>query len=1346
MKKRISAYLMALCMTVTMFSGTALAEEKESATECVCTTLCTEDSVNDLCDVCKENVANCVGGGKNEEQPVDHVEEHKEDKTDNNPDEPAEDQAEVKSVVLSGNGTKEDPFLIDNAEDLKAFRDSVNENTTYENLFVKLTDNIDLENKEWTPIGNKEKKIYFKGTFNGNDKEISGLSIDTNDEYVGLFGAIEDAVIKNLTVSGSVTGINAAGIVARMNGGTVENCVNNVDVNGKNKKAGGIICLTNSNYTNNIINCTNNGDITGNNSIDGLGGIVGYGNGNTTTVDGCRNTGNIGGNEEKYAGGIIGYATGADAEVKNCENTGEITANELAGGIIGIITGGYSVKDCTNRGEVFANNTAGGIAGGDASGVVENCDNNASVIGTFAGGVCGSVGSRADVINCSGGTVQIIGGVDPLTGKEASGRLIGTVGNGHEYKSAAKITIDDNNGDDYTDIGTVGIFAPYTAWGYLIVENGTFRGVPMSGGNTGVIQLEGNSEWNDENKQLTENKVWNSSDNFKWSIGGAGCKPGKVTEPVAAIGNRKYQTLEAAVAAANDGDTIKLLNDIAISKDNKKVEYNLPDNGTLDLDGHTLDVPHMKAIFQGKNAVIEDGKFVSVNKSDYPIFIGNDTMETSITLRDITVEGGINVYAANAILENVIADASNRGYYAVWGDWNSKVTIKSGVYTAGNTGLAVSVFGGNDPDNPGHIIIEGGDFNGGLDVSKPLNDKSEYISVSGGYFTEDPSEYVVKDKTTLLSDKKGYAYMVGDKQADDPIIEKPDIAESEVDVNAELEDKLTSDQITSIKETAKSVEAYEAVVKAINNLNINSDVKEKAVEQAKTELSLPEDEEVIIYKQVFLDIEATDAKVEEVGGVEQITEVTFDITPKMQIIASTAKTADDIELDNVIGRNAVVYGNDEVLNIKEPAEITVELPDSFADEKVYIKHESDNGNYYYNATADGNVLTFVSLHGFSPFTFSLKNGSTAEITVGKNTIGYDTLEEAIDNVKDGQTIVLVKDCDEDIKVNKEISFKLDESEGELKGSIKAGSGYEMDKEKDGDITEYTFEKKSSTGHGSSFELEEKESSGDYVVRVEEGKHGEVTVSPKRADKGDTIKITVEPEDGYEIDKIKAFDEDDEEIELTEKADNKFTFKMSASDVDVEVSFKEKENKEEDKHVMPFIDVPANIWYRNAVQYVYENGIMSGTSDITFGPDMATTRGMIVTILYRMERMPKTGTANGFTDVPVGAYYEDAVAWASANNIVSGYGNGLFGPEDKVTREQMAVIIYNYHKAMGKDVSNIEGMRIYEFTDYESISDWAVTAVRYCLNSGIFNGNADGTLNPKGNVTRAELAVIINNLA
>ena len=132
---------------------------------------------------------------------------------------------------------------------------------------------------------------------------------------------------------------------------------------------------------------------------------------------------------------------------------------------------------------------------------------------------------------------------------------------------------------------------------------------------------------------------------------------------------------------------------------------------------------------------------------------------------------------------------------------------------------------------------------------------------------------------------------------------------------------------------------------------------------------------------------------------------------------------------------------------------------------------------------------------------------------------------------------------------------------------------------------------------------------------------QVTVSPKRADKGDTIKITVEPEEGYEIDKIKAFDEDDEEIKLTEKADNKFTFKMPASDVDVEVSFKEKENKEEDKHVMPFIDVPANIWYRNAVQYVYCLLYTSfGTSE-TGGAWLSSARVVRCWVKSRNERNP-----------------------------------------------------------------------------------------------------------------------------
>ena len=112
-------------------------------------------------------------------------------------------------------------------------------------------------------------------------------------------------------------------------------------------------------------------------------------------------------------------------------------------------------------------------------------------------------------------------------------------------------------------------------------------------------------------------------------------------------------------------------------------------------------------------------------------------------------------------------------------------------------------------------------------------------------------------------------------------------------------------------------------------------------------------------------------------------------------------------------------------------------------------------------------------------------------------------------------------------------------------------------------------------------------------------------------------------------------------------------------------------------VSPFGDVQSTDWYYDEVQYVYENGLMSGTSATTFSPDTTTTRGMIVTILHRLEGTPAVSTSGTFADVTAGRYYTDAVEWASANGIVGGYGNGRVGPNDPITREQMAAILYRY---------------------------------------------------------------------
>lgn len=176
--------------------------------------------------------------------------------------------------------------------------------------------------------------------------------------------------------------------------------------------------------------------------------------------------------------------------------------------------------------------------------------------------------------------------------------------------------------------------------------------------------------------------------------------------------------------------------------------------------------------------------------------------------------------------------------------------------------------------------------------------------------------------------------------------------------------------------------------------------------------------------------------------------------------------------------------------------------------------------------------------------------------------------------------------------------------------------------------------------------------------------------------------------------------------------------------------------------LPFIDVRGDDWFYDDVAYVYENGLMNGTSETTFSPYISTTRGMIVTILYRMEGRPAVFEACPFTDVKAGAYYERAIVWAAENGIVKGYGNGCFGPDDQITREQMAAILYRYAKNRGLDVSVGENTNILSYDDALDISEYAVPAMQWACGAQIIHG-ADGRLTPGEKATRAQVAAILH---
>ncbi len=171
----------------------------------------------------------------------------------------------------------------------------------------------------------------------------------------------------------------------------------------------------------------------------------------------------------------------------------------------------------------------------------------------------------------------------------------------------------------------------------------------------------------------------------------------------------------------------------------------------------------------------------------------------------------------------------------------------------------------------------------------------------------------------------------------------------------------------------------------------------------------------------------------------------------------------------------------------------------------------------------------------------------------------------------------------------------------------------------------------------------------------------------------------------------------------------------------------------------FSDVRTGDWFYEAVQFVCEQGLMNGTGGGRFSPNDATTRGMIVTILYRLEGAPAAGAAD-FADVASGAYYETPVAWAAANGIVNGYGDRRFGPNDVITREQLASILYRYAGYKGYDTA--EEKPLDGFRDAAQVSAYAGEALRWACGSGLINGMDGNRLAPQGSATRAQVAAIL----
>ena len=739
------------------------------------------------------------------------------------------------------------------------------------------------------------------------------------------------------------------------------------------------------------------------------------------------------------------------------------------------------------------------------------------------------------------------------------------------------------------------------------------------------------------------------------------------SDNAAAIDDVQYATLADAVAAANNGDTVTLLKNtvedvvipagktITLDLNGKKLTnktghtITVEQGATLTINGEgTVDnVTHQKTTIYNKGTVTLNGGTYDRSKEDgikdsntYYTLLNHGTMTVAnvtvnnkggysslfengyfnqkpetkngianpiLTIKSGNFTGGINTVKNDDDATMIIDDGTFANYAQAAFQNHNIATINGGTFD-GSTVYAIlncGVCTGNDAEHDKHqLIINDGKFSGKI---RKGNDENGVhydfgsIAIKGGYFTVDPTTYCAEGKTGVASGDKKYPFTVGD------IVNNVKVVPSGSTVSTgDMDGK--SDVVKNAMETARdaigtrntTIEGL-AAVGSIEATEIDSDEVEYETEQLKKQGVSVEGKTVTFYIRPYMGITVMDATVEN----NVITSVTYNIVPQIQKIVSTATSVQDIRF-NGDNKNAIRM-NCQVPEVTTPITLSLPLPTGFATENLKVKHEKNGKLVGYHDTtyntAD-NTITFTNDKGFSTFTvLSDARSTTIQFTDKDNHNIGSAKSYGPSNVNDALPTTA---AESGYVFN---GWKFEGIDGvyttltdELLTKLAAKSGTVS--------ATPDFSKRSSGSSGGS-------SSGKttYKVTTSAVNNGGVNASPSSAEKGATITITLSPDKGYKLDKLTVTDGSGKTVSTVKKSDTVYTFTMPASAVKVGVSYvKATETPSETK----FNDVSANDWFASAVDYVTGKGMMNGTADNTFSPKANTTRGMVVTVLYRLE--------------------------------------------------------------------------------------------------------------------------------
>lgn len=632
-----------------------------------------------------------------------------------------------------------------------------------------------------------------------------------------------------------------------------------------------------------------------------------------------------------------------------------------------------------------------------------------------------------------------------------------------------------------------------------------------------------------------------------------------------------------------------------------------------------------------------------------------------------------------------------------------KVEQESKVTISGNAKLSTTTSGRNAYDVLS--LPQVGVTNPASGCNNPDFVGEVATAISGGYFTSDPSDYLAGNYYAVASDKDGYAYMVTDQKPQEaPVI-------------------VTENVNATVDETAMSETDREAVSNVINNASVSGvadaltdAAKNNIVKDANISSDVLADPKKTVVIEIGVNVTATSAKL---SGDDAT--VTYQVTPVATVKVKGEEGNQEVSVPNVPNS----YLNGRKFTVRLPLPEGLEKPQE-------VMHIADNGvreRFTGDELTIGSNWVEVSISHFSELIVNAKKTVAAKI----GNTEYGTLQEAVNAAASGATITLQQDCDEPITITGK-SVTIDRNTHQYDSTkITLGSRCEMTDNGKNIVITYTAPTHSSDSDSGS-------DSGDYLISVDRVSGGRVTVQPGRADKGETVTITVYPNDGYELDELVVTDSRGNEIDLDARSATRFTFTMPSGKVTVEASFV-REGGQPQVPQTTFADVPASAWYYDAVEYVYENGLMSGVSGGRFAPNDTLTRAMLVQTLYAMEGRPAAASA-GFADVASGDWYASAVNWAAANGVVSGVSETGFGPNSALTREQLALILYRFAQYKGYDVTGTSDLTAY--ADGSSVSGWAAEAMSWAVNAGLISGVGGNQIAPTGTATRAQVAQILMN--